>query len=371
VRLAGAYPNTNLALGYQYMFSGENMKAFDRGTFIAGTDPAMNLSLPAKVAQAAQVALEEAKAKGKRFEAAKFALQQKVLTQYYDMALTAERLRIQQETADLLKMVVDVSAQQVRGGAAQVDVLKAQTEYAMAQDELANMKVELASMRAMLNGMLARSPDAPLEPPAQLPAPRPLPLDDAQLLQAAMQRNPELAELAFQAQARQQAIELARMAWWPDFFVQVSIQGSIQQALMAMVMLPVNAPAIQAGIDEADAMHQAALAMLRQGGFDRAGQFVATLQAVHNHERQAALYRDDIIPRSRQAFDNSLQAYTGGVIGFADVIDSLRVLLGARQSLAQARMNREKRLAELETLLGADLEALKTPATTSQATSQP
>lgn len=373
VTIAGAYPNTNAALGYQYLFSRERIKTFDRGTIIGGSDPSLNTSLPMKVAQAAKVALEEAKAKGLRFQATKFTLQQKVLTAYYDYALSAEKTRIQQETVDLLKMLMDVSSQRFRAGGAQQDVLKAQTEYEMAQNELANMRVEQAAMRAMLNGMMARAPECPIGPPERLPEARPLRCEDAQLLAAAMVRNPELAALAAEARARAQAVELARLAYLPEFFGQMSIRGSIEQSLLAMVMIPINIPSIEAGIDEATAMQRQAIAMLRQTGFDRTSQFAAALYAVRNSERQTALFQNDIMPRARQSLEVSLKAYSAGTIGFADLIDTHRVLLQTRQFIAESRMSREKRLAELEALMGADLEALDLPAapTTTAPVSQP
>ena len=38
IEVASTYPNTNVALGYTYTLSSENMKTFDRMTFSAGFD---------------------------------------------------------------------------------------------------------------------------------------------------------------------------------------------------------------------------------------------------------------------------------------------------------------------------------------------
>src|SRR2546423_3411508 len=96
------YPNTNLAPSFSYLFSGERMKAWDRTTISAGFDPMENLSLPNKVAQAGRVALADARAAGARFDAAKFELQRKVLTDYLELLLHDQRLRIQQQNVELL-----------------------------------------------------------------------------------------------------------------------------------------------------------------------------------------------------------------------------------------------------------------------------
>ena len=81
VEMASAYPNSNVQVGYSYMFSSEKMKTFDRQTFSFGFDPSMNLSFPTKVQQKGKVALDEARAAGERFRTAKFDLQRRVLSQ--------------------------------------------------------------------------------------------------------------------------------------------------------------------------------------------------------------------------------------------------------------------------------------------------
>jgi predicted aspartyl protease len=45
-------------------------------------------------------------------------------------------------------------------------------------------------------------------------------------------------------------------------------------------------------------------------------------------------------------------------VAFADLIDSKRTLIAARLAVAQVRIEREKRLAEIEALAGVDIETL-------------
>src|SRR4051812_8068082 len=180
------YPNTNLAPSFGYMFSGERMKSFDRTTVNVGFDPMENLAFPTKVAQAGKVALQEARAAGKRFEAAKFDLQRKVLTAYLDLALEEEKIRVQRDNVALLKLVADTAADRVKAGGQQQDLLRAQTQYRLAENELAGMESQRLSMHVMLNGMLARDANAPLDLPQALPPPRPLSSDDALLISVAV-----------------------------------------------------------------------------------------------------------------------------------------------------------------------------------------
>lgn len=359
IRGESAYPNTNVSLGFEYMFSRERMKAWDRTTLSAGFDPSMMLQWPSKVAKAGAISLEGARARGMRFEAAKFTLQEKVLTAWLDYALMAERLRITRGHIEQIEMAVGTAAQRVRTGAPQAELLRAQTEWQMLANELANMESESASMRAMLNGMLALPGDAPLALREALPAPRGLPADDAALIALAVDRNPELAALAYEVAGRADALELARMAYIPDISPQVAFTGGISQMIGAMVTMPTTIPKIRASIEEARAMLRAGEAMARQTRFDRAARFVAVLYALRNEERQAAFLRDEILARAEQMLLNELKAYAGGNGEFEQLIEMQRTLLDLRLLIAESRIAREKRLAELETLMGVDVETLE------------
>lgn len=363
IDMAASYPNSNLQLGFDYMFSDENMKSWDRTTLSAGFDPAMSLQLPVKVQRAGKVALEQARAAGYRFESAKFDLQRQVLTSYLDLALTEEKVRVQRDNVALLKLLWDTAANRVQAGGPQQDLLKVQIEYQLAGNELASMEAEAQSMRSMLNGMLAREAQAPLTLPRELPPPRPVAADDARLIEVAVDRNPELAGLARQVAGRREALELARLRYIPDLSPAASITGSVSRAVGAMVMLPTNLPAIRSAINEERAMLRATEAMYRQVQRDRAASFVAALYLMRNAERQTALFQRQILPAAEQVLTTTRQAYTAGSVGFIELIDSQRTLLDVRLMIAEVRIEREQRLAELEALAGVDTETLARPST--------
>src|SRR5438552_385264 len=66
------WPNSMLAPSFSYMFSGGNMKAWDRATLGLQFDPSENLEMPLKTSKRGQVALDNARAAGSKFRAAKF-----------------------------------------------------------------------------------------------------------------------------------------------------------------------------------------------------------------------------------------------------------------------------------------------------------
>jgi cobalt-zinc-cadmium efflux system outer membrane protein len=363
IDMAAAWPNTNLSLTFQYMFSSEKMKSWDRTTVIAQPDTMANLTAPIKARQAGKVAFEEARAAGMQFSAKKFEIQRQVLTSYLDYALMAEQVRIGGDNVALLKMLSETAATRVRGGAPQQDLLKAQIEYRLAENELSSMQSRLEGMRAMLNGMLARPADAPLPPPKALPAARLVGADDARLIAIATDANPELSALARNVAGRKEALELARMAYIPDINPMAGFTGNVSQMLGAMISVPTTIPMIQGQINESRAMLRMNEAMLRQTKNDRGAAFVAALYAMRNAERQQQVFQGIILPKAEQVMRSSREAYAAGSINLIELIDSQRTLLQVRQMIAETRIEREKRLVELEALAGVDIETLSDPTT--------
>jgi outer membrane protein TolC len=220
------------------------------------------------------------------------------------------------------------------------------------------MESELAGMRAMLNGMLARGADSAIGVPRVLPSPRPVGADDAKLIAVAVDANPELGALAREVAGRKDALELARMQYMPDINPVAGFTGNVSQFVGAMVSVPMAIPMIRGQIKEAKAMLGATEAMARQTRAERGASFVAALVGMRNAQRQAELFEKVILPKAEQVLASSRQAYAAGSISFIELVDSQRTLLEVRQMIAEAKIAREKRLAEMEALAGVDVETI-------------
>jgi len=358
VDIASAYPNTNVGLGFEYMFSRERMKTFDRMTFSARFDAMENLALPPKVAQAGKVALDEARVAGERFRTAKFNLQERVLGAWAEYWLLVERGRILDEQVQLLRGVFDTARARVQAGGPQEDLLRAEIEVATAEDALLTTEADIEARRAGLNALLARQPDALLAAPPNLPEPRALTVSDADLILMAAGANPELAALAREVEGRADALELARLQWLPDINPSAAFTGGAAQVIGAMIMLPTTVVEIRGTINEAQAMVRATEASLRQATHDRASEFVAALVSLRDSERRADLFETRVLPVADRASDNVRASYSAGRAGYLDLIEAQRILLDVRLMIAEARAMREQRLAELERLAGVDVESL-------------
>src|SRR5882757_3528866 len=144
-------------------------------TLALANDPMTDIKWPSKLDAAAKQTLENARAAGQRFIKAKYDLRNKVLSAYYDYALNAALIRLEQSNQQLLRTTAMVTEARNRAGSSgQQDVLKTSNEVDMSGNDIANMESQLPSQRAMINALLSRAADVPLPVPTELPASHPL-----------------------------------------------------------------------------------------------------------------------------------------------------------------------------------------------------
>jgi len=353
----------NVALPFSALFSGGKQKLWDRTTLGISNDPMSDIPFPTKLSTAGRKALEEARAAGLRFEAAKFLLQSQVLSACDDLALLAETIRIREADVALLRLMVRLAAVRAQTGAGQPDLLKAQTTLDLAENDLSNLRAQVAPAAAKLNALLGRPATDPAPLPASLPPLRPLPAADADLIRLASERSPALQALAREVEGKEEALALAKQAYLPDFGLSLSVTGSVAQTLGGMLVLPTRLEAIRAGIEEARANLQAATAARAQYERDLAASFVLNLYALRNDERQIKLFQETIIPRAREMIELAQTSYSTGSLPFPDLVEAERELLNARLVTAQLLVERDKALLAIESRSAVDAEAMK-PRTT-------
>jgi outer membrane protein TolC len=191
-----------------------------------------------------------------------------------------------------------------------------------------------------------------------MPEPRPLPASDAEIVALAADRSPEIAALEREIAGKQEALELARQQRIPDFGLSFSVMGSVSSTLGGMVVLPLRLEAIEGAIEEARANLRRAEAEREQVRRDLAASFVLDLYVLRNDERQAALFRDVLVPRAELAARTASAALAAGRGTLSDLIAVRRAALDAKLTLVELRAQREKALVAIETWTALDVEAL-------------
>jgi outer membrane protein, heavy metal efflux system len=339
---------------FEYMFSKDMMSRWDRTTL----GLSQMVPFPGKLELAGRIALQAAIAAGHRFEDAKFSLQASVVSAWQDLAWVDRKIAIAERNLALLRDFADLTRSRIAvGKAAQSDASKIDLELGMAQNELATMRAERAPMLAMVNALLSRKSDAAIET-RDGDAAAVAPPDDASLLALAAERNPELQALAAEVKGREDAWELARKAWLPDFELSLSIQGSVERVLMGALNVPLRVDRIQAGIAEAQAGTRAAQAALRARGDDLRARVVLQIFLARNGERQAGLLADSLLPRAGEIVEAVRAGYATGGASFLDLLDAQRSLLELESMRADVAAGRAKAVAALEAICALDFGTL-------------
>ena len=327
-------------------------------TVALSNDPMTDIKWPAKLDAAAKQTLENARAAGQRFIKAKYELRNKVLSAYYDYALTAELIRLEQANQQLLKTTAIVTEARNRAGSStQEDVLKASNDVDMSGNDIANMESQMPIERAAINTLLSRPADASLPVPTQLPPVRPLVYADGELVELASNQNPELIALADEIRGRNEGIRLAKLQYVPDFNLSAGTDlMGVTQSLLGQATIPIfRYEAINAAIARAEANLRASEAMRRQASSDLAAQVVSDITIIRDADRQLDLFEQTILPRAREVVTVGRSAYETGQATLLDLLDGQRSLIAIERLVANLRITREKQFVDLESITASDL----------------
>ena len=336
-------------------------------TLTLANDPMTDIKWPDKLDAAAKQALENARATGRRFFKAEYDLRYKVLKAYYDYALNAELIRLEQSNQRLLRTTATAAETRNRDGrSGQRDVLKSSNEMDLSGNDIANMRSQLPSQRAAINALLSRPADAPLPVPTKLPASRRVVYKDGDLVELAAKQNPELIALADEIRGRDEGIRLAKLQYVPDFNLSLGTDlMGVTQSLLAQATVPIlRYEALNAAIAQAEAKLRASEAMRQEVGNNLTAQVIADIQVVRDADRQLDLFDHTILPRARQVVNVARTAYETGDASETDaasllnLLDDQRSLIAIERLAARLRITREAHLAELESITATDLTSL-------------
>ena len=336
-------------------------------TLTLANDPMTDIKWPDKLDAAARQALENARAAGRRFIKGEYDLRNKVLKAYYDYALNAELIRLEQSNQRLLRTIATVAETRNRAGrSGQRDMLKSSNEADLSGNDIANMRSQLPSQRAAINALLSRPADAPLPVPTKLPASRRVVYRDGDLVEMAAKQNPELIALADEIRGRDEGIRLAKLQYVPDFNLSLgSDLMGVTQSLLAQATIPIlRYEALNAAIAQAEAKLRASEAMRREVGNNLTAQVIVDIKIIRDADRQLDLFDHTVLPRARQVVDVARTAFETGDASETDaasllnLLDDQRSLIAIERLAAKLRITRETHLAELESITTSDLTRL-------------
>ncbi len=322
-----------------------------------------NLPFPGKLALKSEIASRSAEMTEQVVRGKERELIARLKDAYYDLFLAHKAIQIHQEQVELLRQFVEIANSKFRTGkGSQADVLKAQVELSVLHQQLPVLEQHRETAAALLNTLLDRDPLSPLGVPHE-PSLTPTDIIIDDLHRLALNTRPELKAADLAVQHSEHTHALAQRQYYPDFNVAFQRFQNFQAndgfgAYVAMT-LPFSfwtKPKYDAGLQEAAASVEAARAQRHTLENMTRFQVKDLLAKVRASEQVARLYHTTILPQAVQNLEAAQVGYRVGRGGFLDLIDTQRAWRGFQHEYYRALVEREHRLAELEQVIGTDLD---------------
>ncbi|NGZ09890.1 MAG: TolC family protein [Nitrospira sp. LK70] len=321
-----------------------------------------NLPFPGKLALKSEIASRSAEMTEQVLRAKERELVARLKQVYYNLFLAHKAIQIHHEQAELLRQFIEIANAKFRAGrGSQADVLKAQVELSVLHQQLPVLEQSRETAAALLNTILDRDPRSPFGIPQEPPL---IPLHSTltDLHRLALNARPELKAAELAVRQGEQSRALAQRQYYPDFNVMFQRFQNFQtnDGFGAYVAMTVpfafwTKPKYDAGVQEAAASVAASRAQQHQLENLTRFQVNDLLAKVRASEQVARLYHTTILPQAVQNLEAARAGYRAGTGGFLDLIDTQRAWRGYQEEYYRAMVERERRLAELEQVIGTDL----------------
>ena len=317
-----------------------------------------------------EIAAAESAIRSESYEEQRDEVVRQVKLAYYDLAYLDRALRITEEEEQLLIHYEALAqARYSQGFGQQQGVVKLQAEVTRVLNRRQVLLGQRTDFEAALNVLANRPVDTPIAP-VEI-GERPAADVDGELLHAAgLDERPEVRSARLRIESGGHAVRLAQRRYQPDFTVGVAWgnvlgrrddpgranpppdNGRDTYSLTFGASIPVFRSSYQAGVQEATARLSAAEEAYRDAVNRVAFAVRSTGFRITTIEGQLALFERALLPQAEQALRTTEEAYSGGVTGVLELLDSEEVLLDVRLGLARLQGDYMKALADMERAIG-------------------
>jgi outer membrane protein TolC len=327
----------------------------------------INQAVPwfSKLSLMRNIAEHEVAIAGSEVAVAELEVARQVKQAYIEYSFLGKSQQIIADTLELLRYLEGVARDRYIGGkTTYFDVLKIQVELSKIQDKARRLEDQTRPLRIRINNLLGVAPELARPVPAHLPETvlqekedrvSALALENAPVLRAAQERI---------TQARTRT-ELAKKDFYPDFSFSLKtiLTGGAEYGnppdsgddpiIAGVTMnLPIFRERRHAKVAEQKAQVSVAQS-LRQNEQRRIDNNIEQgLYAYQDAERRLVLYRDELLPKTRQQLEVAVSGFQSGKNSILEIIDAERSLLTFDLAESRALADRALAVAELEALAG-------------------
>lgn len=297
----------------------------------------------------------------------------KARSSYFRLANAYAQLELNRKNLTSLGQLADVSRSRYEVGKANAaDALAAELETSKLLEAEQDIVRNASAEQSQLNVLMNRDAFAALGQPMEADIRATVSLEQAR---ARMVNNrPEIRMAQAKIDIEKSRLDLARRNWIPDPALTVQAQRyndspnavSEIDAGVAFTVPWVNPGKYSAAIREAKENLAAEEASYERANSESLGALRDALQKVHTTRHHVELFRDKLVPQAQQAFEANQFSYESAKATFLDWITAQRNLRDAQATAQQHLADYRTALAELEAVVGADLNIFPTSKTKEQ-----
>ncbi len=372
---ARALPDPNVGIGWMGNIQPFSVQTGDPSSYRSVSAMQM-LPFPGKRGLRGQIVSKEADASQWDLEGVRRRVAADVKAAYYDYWYYDKAIRTTQQNRDLLMKLSQIAEARYRvGKGMQADVLRSQVEVSMLLQKLTTLEQQRATAQARLNTLLARDPEAPLPPAADIANQSPLNYSLEDLYKLARQNDPEYQRMEKMVERNQLAINLAHKDYLPDLSVGYMYQQRPNIPDMHGMTFTVNIPVFYK-TKQREEVRQAQEEELSASSArdNRQNELYFDLKqnylAAKASDNLLKLFSQGVVPQSSLALESSMSAYQVGNVDFLTVIGNFTTVLNYETDYYRELANYQTALARMEALTGADLTSAQ-PASTTNAPQGP
>src|SRR3989440_5696349 len=298
----------------------------------------------------------------------------KARSSYFRLANAYAQLELNRKNLVSLRQIAEVSRSRYEVGKANAaEPLAGEVEASKLLESEQDILRNISSEQSQLNVLMNRDAFAPLGQPEQTETRSVIaPMENARALMIA--NRPEIKIAQAKIDIERSRLGLARRNWIPDPAIKVEAQryndsaqaASEVDAGVSFTVPWINPAKYSAAGREAKENLAAVEHELERTDAESLGVLRDALQKVHTMKHHVDLFRDKLVPQARQAFEANQFAYETGKATFLEWITAQKSLRDLEAMAQQHNADYYAALAELEAVVGADLNLF--PSTTTKKT---
>lgn len=283
---------------------------------------------------------------------------------WFRMYEVNHHIRIFRENIELLNMLESTADILYETGEAnQVDLIRLQIEIDRILTRIEQMEERLEPLQVEFNILLNRDPQSEINLPMPMET-NTLALTPDEILARIQAQSPQLSRLDYNRQAAEYALEEARLSGLPSFGVGVEamapnymympLMAGDRTALVAKVSVKVplyrnkyNAQQREARLDI-----RSIEAQQTEVGNRLLAEAERRLQEYRDAQYRIDLYENRLMPKTRQAIEVAIEAYSTEFGNFEGLIQLQEQILDYEMGLNTAYVERNIAIADLEYLYG-------------------